>query len=430
MQGLAFRPRILNTIHRWIKVTDKRAIALMISTGAGGVIGVAFWAAAAHLYNAVAVGRASAEVSAMSLLAAFAELDVPQLFTRFLPEAGSRTGRFVWIGYVGTCALGILLAIGFVWLGFGEKILPSGGQQAVVFVVAVGLWVIFRMQDAVLVGLRAAVWVPVENVAFACAKLMLLFVFVSMGAAGIFFGWTLPVIVAILLVNAFLFGRLIPRHENRGGSTSSLPGRRQLVGLVVMESVAGHVSLIVQSLIPLIMVDRLGARTGAYFYIPWLVSTTLSALLWNISTSYVVEARFEPHRARVLLRRSVGLGLVILIPCAVVLVAGAPLVMRLFAPGYGTHATTLLRLLGVATVLGVLPQLYSTLVWREGRRFSRLAGAQTLSSVITIVGTVVLIGHFGIDAPAFALLLSGILTSAVVLGPTIRAWRSLPDTAT
>ena len=45
------------------------ALALMLSSAGTAILGVAFWGIAAHLANESVVGRASAEVASLALLA-------------------------------------------------------------------------------------------------------------------------------------------------------------------------------------------------------------------------------------------------------------------------------------------------------------------------------------------------------------------------
>ena len=83
-----------------------------------------------------------------------------------------------------------------------------------IFVGSVVAWAIFTLQDSVLVGLRSASWVVLENGVFGVAKIVLLVLLVTAlpHHLGIYLSWMLPVLVAVPLINALIFGRLVPRH--------------------------------------------------------------------------------------------------------------------------------------------------------------------------------------------------------------------------
>jgi hypothetical protein len=152
-------------------------------------------------------------------------------------------------------------------------------------------------------GLRASRWVPVENASFSAAKLLLLVFLATGGAQGVFLAWALPVVPVVVVVNLYLFSRRIPLHVAASGGASALPTRRRLASFVAAEYAASLVTSVATYLLPIVVVDSLGAKAGAYFYVPWVVGVVLHALLWNISTAYVVEAGYSRERLAALLRR-------------------------------------------------------------------------------------------------------------------------------
>ena len=77
----------------------QNAFALMVSGVGSAVIGIVFWAAAAHLAPAATVGRMSAEIAAVTLLAVLAQLSFGSIFERFLPVAGDQTRALVKRAY-------------------------------------------------------------------------------------------------------------------------------------------------------------------------------------------------------------------------------------------------------------------------------------------------------------------------------------------
>lgn len=389
------------------------------------MLGLAFWGLAAHLYATDAVGRASAAISAMALLSGVAQMDLNPLYPRYLPVAGPRTLRMVLFGYATSTGIGLVLAVGFVVLGFGHNILPSGFGPDALFVVAVVFWVVFTIQDSVLTSLRAAPWVPVENISFALAKLALLFAFVGGGVLGIFLGWSLPVVVTIVVVNAYIFFRLVPNHQRASGGVSQLPPLRTMMGFAVSETVSNQMTVVSRAILPILVVDRLGAAAGAYFYIPWLVATNFPLFLWYIATTAVVEAGFDRVQARRHLIRAMRLAVVIVVPAVILLVVAAPEVLNFLKPGYGTRGATLLRLTALATVLYLPTVLYLTLVWIVGRQVWRLAILEGVTAILMVGGSLLLFDRFGINAPGVvAATLCG-ANSLLLALPTWRRWRTL-----
>lgn len=137
----------------------REATALMSSTAVASAVNLLFWVVAARLYPTSAVGRASAAISAMTLLAMFAQLNLHSLFVRFLPEAGRHTMRLLTAGYTVMLAATLLLGGGFVALGLGSQFLTGDAAVRVGFVVGVAALAPFIVQDGVLTALGRTMWV-------------------------------------------------------------------------------------------------------------------------------------------------------------------------------------------------------------------------------------------------------------------------------
>jgi hypothetical protein len=96
------------------------------------------------------------------------------------------------------------------------------------FVVSTAAWSVFSLQDSALTGLRASVWIPLENAAYGVVKLGLLVVVAQTSLSdGAFTSWTLPVLALLVPVNLLLFRRLVPRHT-ASTADPSVPGRQVL----------------------------------------------------------------------------------------------------------------------------------------------------------------------------------------------------------
>lgn len=396
----------------------------MASTGATSVLGLIFWVVAARLSRTAEVGRASAEVSAMTLLAGLSQLNLINIYTRFLPRSGHRTRSFVIFGYAACVVIALAISAVTVGLGLGHTWLHPGLPSALLFIGAVVFWSIFTVQDSVLTGLRAAKWVPVENASFSATKLILLAFLAARGTSGIFLAWAIPVVPAVAFVNLYLFTRRIPRHHEEAHGISEFPTRRTLRNFVVAEYASSVVSNVSTYLTPVLIVTVLGARAGAYFYVPWLISNVNHALLWNISTAFVVEAGYRHEEPKSLLRRSGGLAVAALLPVVVILFFGAPLLLDILGRKYSIGGTDLLRLLALAVIPMTVPTLYEMFAWYEGALW-RLVSVQSLRIGLFFAVTVPLLSSLHVSAAGVGLLAADGLFALILLRPVINKWRTL-----
>lgn len=406
----------------------QNAMALIISGAGSAVIGVAFWAVAAHRASATVIGRTSAEIAAMILLASLAQLSFGSTFERFLPIAGDQTHIFVKRAYLICTLVALVFAIAYVFLGFAHNFIPSSFGWTALFVAAVVIWTVFSLQDSVLIGLRATRWVPVENILYSLAKLALIPVFIVVTSSqGVFLAWITPVIAAIIWVNWYLFRRRIPEHEALNPSSSNLPSIRELIFLTGAQYATLLVSMISMSIVTLIVIARLGAVANAHYYLPAQIGNGVALFFWSINSSFLVEAASEPHALRHHARVALRAGIAVLVPSVVIGVIVAPDILRIFGTGYAAGGTTLLRLLLLSLPGSAVTSFYTSFAWLD-RRVWWLAIRDLITVAIYFIVIFALIGHFGILAIGIASLVSSGLQGMFFLPILIRRYRMTTNT--
>jgi O-antigen/teichoic acid export membrane protein len=142
----------------------------------------------------------------MVLLATLAQLSFGTSFERFLPVAGAQTRILVKRAYVMCTAIGLVVAIAYVALGFSHSFLPKAFGWRAIFVAGVVMWTVFALQDSVLIGLRASRVVPVENIFYSIVKLALIPVFIIVSSTqGVLLAWIVPIMALFFAINWYLF---------------------------------------------------------------------------------------------------------------------------------------------------------------------------------------------------------------------------------
>ena len=107
-------------------------------------------------------------------------------------------------------------------------------------------------------------------------------------------------------------------------------------------------------LLPIIILARFGPRQSAY----WSIAITIAMLLYQlpaaVAQALLPEVASRPSDRRYLLRRSVALIILIVIPVLTVAYIAAPMVLALFGRSYGMQSLTILRWLIVAGFITIL----------------------------------------------------------------------------
>jgi hypothetical protein len=195
----------------------RNGYALIASSGLTSALGLVYWLVAARNYSPYAVGIGSALIAAMTTIANLCHLNLKSALNRFLPRGGRAAGGIVVRSYLVALLVSAVVSVAFVagtglWAGH-LSFLRHNPLIGLGFVVATMAWTIFVLQDSALTGVRQAIWVPLENLLYSVAKLALLVMLVTAAPhLGPFVAWSAVVPLVVVVVNVFLFKRLLPAH--------------------------------------------------------------------------------------------------------------------------------------------------------------------------------------------------------------------------
>jgi O-antigen/teichoic acid export membrane protein len=176
------------------------------------------------------------------------------------------------------------------------------------------------------------------------------------------------------------------------------------------------------TVLPLVVVALLGARSNAFFYLPLLIVSAFDALFANACTSLIVAGSSEVSRQTELARLMARRGLLLLLPGAVALVLLTPYVLLVFGSDYADHATTMMRLFAIASVPRAAHSLYAALARFRGDGRAIL-GRQVLSVSALIGGTLLLAPSMGLTGVGLAWLGASLLVLITVIPGLVRALR-------
>jgi O-antigen/teichoic acid export membrane protein len=402
----------------------RNATALMTSTLTSGVLTFGFWVVAARWFPADVVGIVAAVAASMALLGSLAQLNLINLFARFLPLAGDRTRRLVLSGYAASTATAAVLIGGYALLSWSHRLVGDDPAIWLLFAGMVLASPIFFLQDSVLTALGRAGWVPVIYGVVGVARLALLPLFDSVAAdatGAVLAAWTLPVVVATLAVTWWVLARGAPAH-GRGQPAATPAGRRGLLGFAAAEYVNGLFTNATAFLPPLLIASAFGAADSAYFYLPWVIGTAAVTLLWNVVTSFVVAASRDGTRARAHLNQLIGLMAAVVVPGALVLSLAAGPLMSVLGADYAANSATTLRLIGLSLPFAGIVLIYSAFSVMEQRIWG-LVATRAGGAVVLFAGGWIGLSQLGITSFAAALLASQVVVAAALLPALIRKYR-------
>ncbi len=401
------------------------AASSVVSAGLGSI----FWILATRSYSAETVGRSFAALAAATFLSTLGSLNLGDALVRFVPAAGQHTRSLVLRCYAisaGCSALAaglFLLLIPLIAPGLGFL---RGPVLAVAFIAATAGYSIFVLQDGALTGVRRPGWVLGENTVFAVAKGALLALCASLAlSTGILVSWAAAMVVSIVLTSVVLFRWAVPAHQQADPSPKRPPDR--ILRWATADYLGNLFTFASYSVVPLMVLNQLGARQSAYYSLAFVISSTLYVAAFSMGHSLVVEGSREPERlaehARHLLRHS-GL---LLAAAALVVVVAAPWILRLFGADYVAHGTTVLRLMALSAVPNVVPNVVIQ-VARVRRSMPWMIGVRLVFAVLIIALVAALLPRFGLAGVGLAWLIAECVLALPLL-VVLRRWLSSGGTS-
>ncbi len=405
----------------------RNAYALMLSSAVTSGLGMLYWVAAARLYSAESVGLNSTAISAMTFLAVISQFNLTSASMRFIPTTGTATRRFVGVVYAIAVVVAAVTGLVFVagvglWapsLGF----LRSSPTMIAWFVLATMAWSIFVLQDGVLMGLRQALWVPVENAAFALSKIVLLLAFAgSLAQQGVFASWTIAHVLCLIPVSWLIFGRLIPRHERAVSPQVEPVAPSQVARYVAGDYLGTLCSQAAATIPPIMVLEIAGPAAAACYYVSFTFIDTLYNIGCNMGWSLVVEATRDQARLALYKRRALLQTARIVVPIVAVLFAGAPLILRIFGASFAAEGTALLRLLALSAIPYTVTALHLSEA-RVQRQVGAVFALLALLCVLVLTLSYVLLRTLGIVGVGWAWLAGQSIVAAAVLLAQARALR-------
>ncbi len=403
----------------------RNAYALMLNTVVNSGFGLLYWIFAARTFDAAEVGRGSALVSLMMLVSTLTQLNFGQALIRFLPRGGTSSAGLVRTAYgisAGLAVLGATLVMAYChFLRTPEDPLYVSAGFGAWFVVSTVAWSIFNLQDAVLTGLRSAMWIVLENGVYGVVKLVLLVLVARTSLTdGVFTSWTLPVIALLVPFAVLIFRRLLPRHAGAADSDARVPDRRTLTRYMAGDYTGQVFNQATSSFLPVLVVTLLGPAQAAFLLPAQTVFIAMNLLQQSITSSLVVEGARDQARAHRFAAAILKRIAVTVLPGSVLVALAAPLLLALYGTEYRQNATGLMVLLMASMFPRVVVTLYMTMS-RLQNRTGPLAVLQCVHAVLMLGGTVALAAPLGLDAVGWSWLAAE-LVLAVALGPKVLRW--------
>ena len=114
-------------------------------------------------------------------------------------------------------------------------------------------------------------------------------------------------------------------------------------------------------ILPLMVINILGAEMSAYFYIAWSVTAIITVIPTSIFNSLFAEGSNDEETLLANTKKSLKLLLLLLLPTILTLLVIADKVLLLFGQAYSQNGALLLRIIAVSIIPYSINYLYITI---------------------------------------------------------------------
>lgn len=363
----------------------RNAIYLIMHSAVTAILSFVFWILAARFYSAEEVGLASATLVAANFLAILATLGLDYGLIRFLPNSGEKSNVLV-----NSClTVSVLAAIVFSFIFLAGLNIWTPAliflRQNLLYVSGFTILVMagtfcFILQNAFIAHRRAAfaLW---QGMISGVTKLALVIpLAASLYAFGIVASLGMGFLVAVMVGLLFLLPRL------QSGYHPFPTIRKEVISEIAHFSFANYIVAIIGKVclfvLPLMVINLLGAEQTAYFYIAFtIVSSGLVLIPVGISLSLFAEGSYSEESLGQDVSRSLKLSFLLFIPLMILIFFVGDKILLLFGEGYSMEATRLLQIL----VLSCLPITVNSIYFAKKRVQKKMKSVVGLTAFITVM---------------------------------------------
>jgi O-antigen/teichoic acid export membrane protein len=383
----------------------------MFTTGVMATFGFFFWLIATHIFTPDQIGVGTALISAMTLISFVSLLGFNSTFVRILPNSKNRNNE-INTGSILVISAAAIIAIACTWLvpyvAPKLDIIHANFWYAAGFVIMVALASINSLTDSIFIAYRAAHYNLITDGLFTSgSKLFLPLLFAGLGAYGVFAAAGLAASIGMVASVLFLVFKFGYKPEWKIDKTTL----KKVFSYSSANYISNLANIAPMLVLPIIVIDRLGASAAANYYLAFTVISLLYAVATAVSQSLFAEGSHGEKTLRSLLKKSAIILLAIMIPAGLILAVFGPFILGFFGKSYGAGGSSVIVMLAIAAP-AVAAFSFGGVILRITRQIHSLVAINIIYA-FTIIGLAMLWIGRGLIWVAVAWLIGNLVAAAL-----------------
>jgi O-antigen/teichoic acid export membrane protein len=364
----------------------RNSFFLMANTVVTSGLGFFFWMVVARFYTEAEVGWGAAIISSISLLAMLSVPGFGAALIRFLPKAENPQAMInscLTISGVIAVVLSVIFVAGLDIWSPALSFIRQNVIFAAAFVFFVLAQTLYGAIASVFIARRRADFTLYKSAVFSLLKIPLpILMVLFFHAFGIAASWGMAAAVALIVALFFFIPRVQPHYKP---VPSFNPG---IIGSMWRYSSGSYLARLFNAapalILPIMVVNLLGAEQNAHFYVAWMIAGLLFAIPAAVSNSLFAEGAHFENALWSNVTKSLKFVFVILVPAVVLVLLAGKWLLLLFGEGYSVSGLLLLRILCLSSLFSGVSIIYTATLRVEDRlrELTLIFGFITAASLI------------------------------------------------
>jgi O-antigen/teichoic acid export membrane protein len=327
----------------------RNSIYLMLGAAVMAVLGFFFWVINARLYSTDQVGIATTLISVVTLISSFSLLGLDNGIVRYLPTSGSKNQK-INTSFTFVASISALMALIYlISLNISSPKLLFVRDNifyAILFVLFMVFSTLNTISESVFIAYRSAKYILVKNTISSLVKLVLPIFLISLGAYGIFASVGISIVIAS--ISSLIF--LIAKFNYLVEPTISKEVVRRMTRFSLGSYLAGSIGGLPAMVLPLVILNNLGAKLAAYFYMDMTIASLLYIIPMATSQSLFAEGSYSETELKGLLLKAINMNFVILVPAIIATFLFGKYILLAFGGQYSSEGFVLLQILAISGI--------------------------------------------------------------------------------
>jgi O-antigen/teichoic acid export membrane protein len=361
----------------------RNSIYLMVSAGVMAVFGFFFWLICARLFTAEQIGLATTLISVIGLIASFSLLGLNSGLIRYLPTAKDKNNKINTSFTIVALTSVIVSCIFLIGLHKFSPRLLFIKENIIISFAFILFMIIYSLNsviDSVFIALRSAKFVLLKNTIFSAVKLVLPFVFIGIGAFGIFSSYMSAMfigfgVVFLVLIFKFKYKPKFVFYDN----VIMRMGRYSFGNYI-----AGFIGGLPLMLLPLIITNMLHPETTAYYYMAMMIASLLFVIPGATNNSLFAEGSHNERGMKKNIFKSIWIITILLIPAILITILFGQYILLAFGKEYSAQGFNFLKIMAFSGIFVSVNSIFGS-VFRIKKRIGGIV-------IASIVGAVIILG--------------------------------------